>query len=375
MAEVDRLGFDDRFDNYDGYMLHKFGSGRGRPTWAERVGKKYQWIALYRLIGLVADNVPLDPDPWEPEPPEEFPPALQAPGERNLDPTVLLRSAATDHFVAAWWNPVSLDFHQDLAPGSWLDSMDFPDTSDQIELTGPEETRWLTLHADLNWDDRLDYTDYDVTRRSCRGQLRSYLVARGDVQRLWRWLCKQDFDGGWMPEGHRWLSYVFAGEYPWATQALHNIPTGDSYRDSRVPVSMLSTAWNQSLEFEFDSYHEETINMLLPAPELFSRGELLWDGAGGYRDPAGKVHFIVPDLTEPGPPALLAERESFLNWLNDNELAIVWTTFLEMRWLPQGLGHRHDLGYAVHSRVHRLVDGAVKKSRGVTKRIRLNLDG
>jgi hypothetical protein len=374
LAEVERLGFDSRFDNYDRYMLHNFGGGRGRPTWAERVGKKYQWIALYRLIGLVADNVPLDPDRWEPGPPPKLPPALQAPGERNLDPTILVRSTATNPFAAAWWNPIALGLHPDLSPEEWLDRMDFPDTTGQIVLTGPDGTRWLTLQAYLDWDDRLDRTDYDVARRRCWVHLRSYLVAREDSERLWRWLRKQDFHGRWMPEGPHWLSYVFAGEYPWATQALHNITTGESYRDDKVPVPMLATVYDQSLEFDFDSYHEETINMLVPAPQMLSCGELLLDGASGHRNADGTLRFVAPDLTEPGPQALLAERDSFLKWLDDNGLAIVWTTLSEMHWSPPGLGGGHNLGYAVHSRAHRVVDAAVKKSRGITRRIRPSAD-
>jgi hypothetical protein len=53
------LGFDGELANhYDANMLHTYGDGRARPGWAERIGKKYQWIALYRLAGIVADHVP-----------------------------------------------------------------------------------------------------------------------------------------------------------------------------------------------------------------------------------------------------------------------------------------------------------------------------
>lgn len=34
-------------ERYDRYMLGKYGGGRGKPTWAERIGKKYQWVAMY----------------------------------------------------------------------------------------------------------------------------------------------------------------------------------------------------------------------------------------------------------------------------------------------------------------------------------------
>ena len=105
---------------------------------------------------------------------------------------------------------------------------------------------------------------------------------------------------------------------------------------------------------------------------MLSGGELLWDSGSGYCDADGRLQFVAPDLTEPGPRALLAERESFLRWLDDNGLAIVWTTLSEMHWFPPGLGGGHNLGYGVHSRAHRVVDAAVKKSRGITRRIRPN---
>ena len=58
LEEIERLGFGGTpFDEYDRVMTSQFGSGRGRSTWAERIGKKYQWIALYRLVGLVEDNI------------------------------------------------------------------------------------------------------------------------------------------------------------------------------------------------------------------------------------------------------------------------------------------------------------------------------
>ncbi len=74
IREVERMGFNGaRFDAYDTYMLSRYGGGRGRPGWAERVGKKYQWLALYWLVGLVEDHVPLVPDRWE-DPPAGAPP-------------------------------------------------------------------------------------------------------------------------------------------------------------------------------------------------------------------------------------------------------------------------------------------------------------
>lgn len=50
-------GPDDQCANFDLFTLSKFGPGRGKPGWAERLGKKYYWIFLRQLLGRVADHV------------------------------------------------------------------------------------------------------------------------------------------------------------------------------------------------------------------------------------------------------------------------------------------------------------------------------
>ena len=367
LEEIRRQGFDDRFDKYDGCMLHHHGGGRGRPMWAERVGKKYQWIALYRLVGLVEDNVQLEADDWEPDLPADAPPRLQAPGERNLDPTITVKRTATDRYAPNWWTPTRVDFHPDLSPEQWLDELDFPDSTRLIEFTEPDGREWLALHSYPEWDDRVDRDDWDTEYRHAWIQLRSYLVAVGDAEKLWRWLRKQDFHGRWMPEGPRWISYVFAGEYPWAVQAQHALE-GSTESPAGPPVELQPTVYEQSLEFEFDSYHDGTIHLLVPAPLFFAADGLSWDGAGAYLNPNGGLHFR--DFSEPGPRALLVEREGLLAWLEQHQLRIVWTTLSEMHWSAPGFVIPHDFGYAVHSRCHRLVDGVLRVSRGITRRVR-----
>jgi len=61
MVEVLRLGYPGKEQcalNTDRVISAEFGNGRGRKGFAERLGKKYYWILLHRLLGLLADNVP-----------------------------------------------------------------------------------------------------------------------------------------------------------------------------------------------------------------------------------------------------------------------------------------------------------------------------
>jgi hypothetical protein len=369
LKEVELMGFSaERFDGYDGYMLGKYGAGRSRPGWAERLGKKYQWIALYRLIGLVSDNIPAKPDTWDDSPPGAQP-TLLAPGERNLDATLLIRRSAKRDKVS-WWVPVDIDFRTDLNERDWLDALTFPDSAKLIDITDLEGRRWLPLQVYANWDTRQEQDDWNKPHRHCFMQIRSYLVAERDCAQLWEWLRRQDFHNRWMPEGAHWLPYVFAGEYPWSVQARCGIMSRESERrTSPAPVNFLPATSDQVLEFEFDAYHDEHVNLILPNSMFFENTNLPWDLSGGYLQQNGDPALLLPCLTNPGPLALLAERSWLDWWLKTTRKRIVWTVLSETQWMPGGLGRNHGLGYAVHSRAHQLQAGQIDSTKGKTYRV------
>lgn len=60
MVEILRLGYPGNNQcalKTDRAISGEFGNGRGRKGYADRLGKKYYWILLHRLLGLLADNV------------------------------------------------------------------------------------------------------------------------------------------------------------------------------------------------------------------------------------------------------------------------------------------------------------------------------
>jgi len=59
VLEIGYPGYQETALNADQVLVHEFGSGRGRKVYGERLGKKYYWILFHRLIGILADNVPL----------------------------------------------------------------------------------------------------------------------------------------------------------------------------------------------------------------------------------------------------------------------------------------------------------------------------
>ena len=370
LQEVDRMGFTgERFDRYDGYMLGKYGGGRARPSWAEPIGKKYQWIALYRLAGLVGDHIPSVKGKWGTLEPATAAIPLQVPGERNVDPTMLLSKTAATR-KPTWWAPVEIDFREGLSEDKWLDSPVYPDSLKLIDVVDPlDHRRWLVLRLFADWDNRKGDNDWNEIYRSCWMHIRSYFVKKEEYEKAWHWLRRQDFHGAWMPEGAHWLPYVFAGEYPWSVQAQYGLAVGGWDRPSDIPFNMIPTALDQVLEFDFDAYHEEKINLILPDRRFFDGTSLRWDGLGGYLDSKGQSAFRLPSLTEGGPQALLVDKQWLERWLEEHKLRIVWAVLSEQRRMGE-LPKAPSRGHTVHSRAHRLNDGGLQSSRGLTHRHR-----
>ena len=93
-------------ERYDSYMLGKYGGGRGKPVWAERIGKKYQWVAMYELASRLNDHVERIRDSWVPEP-RRTPLILVE--ERKFDPTLPLKIYGDERDTDCWWIGSSAD--------------------------------------------------------------------------------------------------------------------------------------------------------------------------------------------------------------------------------------------------------------------------
>ena len=79
--------FESRCEGYDNYMLQKYGGGRAKPVWAERIAKKYAWIALSQLASRLKTNIERRLEIWEGDASEN---QLILPQARKLDPTLLV---------------------------------------------------------------------------------------------------------------------------------------------------------------------------------------------------------------------------------------------------------------------------------------------
>jgi hypothetical protein len=358
------LGYETRqIVNFDRYLLATYGPGRARPSWAERIGKKYQWVAFYRVLGHIKDHVKKKRGRWDPPPPKV--PDLQAVSQRNLDPSVVIRGSAPEA-EQAWWAPVSYDFSKDrrLTDAAWLDLIDFPSPERGLAVSDSVSgRRYYVLQAYLDWTQAHVGEERTYPYRHVYMQIRSYLVPKRSAAKTWRWLHGKNFMDRWMPEGSD-LHGGFLGEYPFALPFRGAF--SDERRDSRsqLPGPMYPTVYTVSCEHGFDAF-QSGMSVFVPSPRLLGES-VRWNGLDGYES-ASRALFD-PSIRTAGPQAFLADAEYIDALLSSRELSLMWTALSEKQAIT-GMGANH-LGYTEASHIARVHGGTIEVPLPLTKRVK-----
>lgn len=319
VTEVIRLGYDPgRHRDFDSYVLGKFGPGRGKPAWIERIGKKYQWIALNRLIGIVTDHAPESPRSWDP-PPAAIP-GPAATGLRQIDPTVVEFDPVTDR------------------PRAWVPNYKWAPT------TGSTDAEWVAVDADLptiavaeaerngvpfvvlagnySWDNA---TEDSKRTRGIWINLNSHLVNTADLPTAVAELENRDLTGH---ETSRLPSSYdgYVGEFPFGHHHGSTIHVVEFETRECLSVPIRPAVWEILGEHEYAPGDYETISLDAPSPAFFglAPGDLHWNGRNGWIDSNGRLIASVRHTVNAGQNELLMDQDWLEQWLSAQQKSIVW---------------------------------------------------
>ena len=348
-----------RCEDYDGLMLHKYGGGRAKPVWAERIAKKYKWIALYQLASRLHDHVEAHHESWE-KSYAKVP--LILPEERKLDPTIpdADNSVATGEDV--WSVPIlkDLDVPRTSDFETWANDHVAP-TLKELATPMPRGSRHLRpILAYLSWDGAERQSGTPELYRQTWAHLKSYLVPVDKLTVVYESLLGRNLLGHLLPDAFSFLD-GFAAEYPWG--AVFEISDDEeeerSYGFPRELPTPLIPAWSETVcEWQYDA-SRPNITIHVPSKRLFD-GALRWDGMGGFAPPGGSPAFVDPSYRSDSPPSLLADTD-FLNLrLKDSGLAMILTLCGEKRVMPPDLGAGTAQPWSTFSQVGYL-DGTAER--------------
>jgi hypothetical protein len=338
---VFKLGWTlDRFGEFDALVDQRVNGNGGRsPDKPERIGKKYQWIAYYDILARATDTFIFRDDYWNDD---DFPyiGPWQFSSVRNIDPSFLQENTRADKGMSHistgnWWYPPAPDWYTELDDKLWLQGQySLPDPCTLIEVTRTvDASAWLTLYGHYPWKQPplSEEKGNGPQGREVWYFLESCLVKRAHAQQLFTWAKLHDLATDHLPEPTDWDN-IYLGELYWSPcYNFHSDPVR-RYREwtrgegEKFPVPLTSTAERYSWSRQYDCSIEETLSCMVPSKFLADGMRLFWNGQEGhYIDSVGKLTVFDPSVYEAGPSVLLVRKDAFFQFLQENDLAVLWT--------------------------------------------------
>ena len=324
----------ERFGEFDRFYLRPVGRSASK---AERIGKKYQWIAYHEILAYLSDHFQYHErytsdsivhgyiGPWQ------F-------GLRDIDPSCVLRCTDNGSDIettkSPWWiGHYCIDWNTCANAKEWLSQEDdIPPLESWLEISDPEtDSRWLNLKGHVMWKKPLlpHEDSYESERFFYYIIWTGYLLKASDLGEYRHWAEENDPSTVTMPQASG-LNQLFLGEYDWTqhSQNVYNLYKQEVTYENDSPVSLINAAselTNETSSFDCSRDYEESIRFKLPNLDIIQSLGLSWHGeTAQFVDKQGECITYDPSVLESGPSVLLIRKDSFQQFLQANNLAICW---------------------------------------------------
>jgi hypothetical protein len=358
-----------------GWTVEKLGEfdhnvkARGRDAAkAERIGKKYQWIAYHEFLARVADHFQFANSLFS-DSDKKYEGPWQLFG-RDIDPSCTVRELpGTREKAAAWWCPLNIySFDPQVPRKTWLTSKaNLPPVLPFLEVVHPEDgSHWLVLESYPEWQESASIADErsDPPRKWLWYQLRSFVVQDKNATRMFKWLAEQRFWGRWMPENPD-FNNIFLGEFYWVPSVSRHTGVTNANREKRsnepkLPFPFILTSADYSAQMNSFDCSNDNFRIRMPGAwivrEMGLRGNHI---EGKFFDSAGNLIAFDPAIFYAGPNALLIRKEAFSAFLRKARYEVMWFLLGGKQSLGGGFGPDEWLGELQVSGAYRLVRGKI----------------
>lgn len=330
----------------------------------ERIGKKYQYIALAEVTARLADNLAMcsDHDGGKLQA-FEYGPTGRA-MKKDIDPSLLIRGTQEIGWASTpvtWWTP----FFPKLPSGdtelllAWVavDS-DLCNGIEEIEVVSPDGCQWLVVHGSRHWE---------IPGQSRRNHAEAWSHITCLVTRLGagpalakELLSKQRCDSSRLSDaGHL---ETFLGEHGWRDSKNIHLAK-NTYIGITTPYASIVETLTAEYNTE-DNSVDTSFTLHLPSAAVMKllNLRLLSGKKPEYVDDAGVLRWQDPSLHTRGAGAGVVSRDYFLEHLARAGLEPVWVLAGEKNvYAGQGLTGGNGFGGRLyHTTVFTVSDGTLK---------------
>lgn len=302
----------------------------------ERIGKKYQWIAMYELLSQVSDKYKMNKDHCSNNKEMTLFQGPWAPFVRNIDPTVLKYKKEGNQPDLSLFESFYDNFNMDHK--SWLNIRDdYPDPVKIININWDND-EWLILNGNLEWKEPelLGEEEYSLPRKQLWYQIRSFLVKKNDFESIINILENKNFMELEMPNSIE-MHYIFNREFYWSPAYNCFIDFFHENNDqiireeepSQRNIELIETSEMNAFYSEYDKSNELSSG-LKPSIDIFRAMQLKYGEEDGiyYSQDNKKICCDLSEFYSVG-YNLIIEKDSFLKFLEENNYCVFWTVLGE----------------------------------------------
>jgi len=292
MTETLRLGYPGFGEiglDYDRSINSQFGSGRGRAGHAERLGKKYYWISLHRLLAILADHV---------SPLANYEGTIAGPNHywsvevRKRDLTDMRDVIAEPAYPELALRRPQYSFpSHDGDIKKWVKVDDLPDHDIAITRNDASGGDWVALTFNMSANDRSEgdeawirpYFGFEVHYSS--------VFSKKKLKKPTSLTC---VDSAFSDTASCYRSYL--AEYPNGA-AFEQLVEEGATRTQYEGLTRTSVTLDRGSEWEYEYTSEsEQISLDNPCQDLVRVLELRWDQHRGWLDCSG----VLTAFSTPG---------------------------------------------------------------------------
>ncbi|AMV35283.1 hypothetical protein VN12_24370 [Pirellula sp. SH-Sr6A] len=308
-------------------------SGRDRPG-IERIGKKYQMIALYKFLAHLADNVHYKDDAGYADTPK--PSRYRGPWQlwqRDIDPTHWMRKTSDSEWGEwgenIWWRPIEYKFQRasDDSKRHWCqDPTNLPAFNGYVRIPDESKKYWYSLRGFSKWREKEITGDNSTLTREIWFRINAIVTSKDLLSCLQKELKEVSFISPDFVSSTSTGHQIFLREFPWhpSVTIRDNFGANDAWQiktPHAVPYAQYE--WEKG---SGDESAEMNLNLYLPSPFFSKALNLDFDRKNFNRwtNTSGQTEFFDPSLEFDGPSFALFDCMAIDSMLSKNNSVLVW---------------------------------------------------
>ncbi len=328
IKRVFEIGYDKKLHGaFDSTVRGYFDYNRDHNK-VERIGKKYQWIAFYEIIAMIADNYKLV-DSWSSGDKYEFYKGTWQCYLRNIDPAYITKNNDSVEKEIAninkeWFE--DKEYTQWNYPDSeWVKTIDdLIDPKQVIEKEDPNGQVWLHLQHFIEWvqPKNIGVEKYGGRRKQIWYSIQGLLVKKSNKDRIVNYLKKQNFWGKWLPENRDDHSILINREKFWSPAYIdtykNNKNIWEKVKGTQHKVIVATESANGGIEGD-KSGANRSYN--IPCKFIFEGMKLQYAPIDGNLKNTNDEVIVMNN----NPRGVLIRKSELMKYLDENDLDIIWT--------------------------------------------------